>query len=303
MSFENTGYPGLSSSLCAPISPRHAGEHKGREEGGHFHQALAQQVSPWRCRPEGDKAARPKAASGTMAAALAQEGLEKDLIKAEKKQKATLAETELALAELSSLLRAALARASSGASSASDELRSVAAEVEQRRYHTRVKDASHQAYHAVSKLGKRVDDLAHPDVIAASRGAGSGGLAGGSNARDIDRVVADHLFREGRDDIGRTFCREAGLGDPDAIAAPYADLRRIVDPLRAPGPRGRRDVGPALAWIEARRDELGPDDADDLDFRLRRRAGGRSRKRHGSSADPCARVAPPRPPPSQVALS
>lgn len=48
----------------------------------------------------------------------------------------------------------------------------------------RVKDASHAAYNAVSKVGKKMDELVHPDISAACRGV------------DMDKVSLNRVIAE-----------------------------------------------------------------------------------------------------------
>ena len=66
-------------------------------------------------------------------------------------------------------------------------------------------------------------------------------------------MIAEHLFREGRFEVGEIFAREAGLAGVEAIRQPDVSLHAILRQIREKNPL------PALLWASEHKEQLAPD--------------------------------------------
>ncbi|CAG9466164.1 unnamed protein product [Pedinophyceae sp. YPF-701] len=110
-------------------------------------------------------------------------------------------------------------------------------------------------YNSASKVGKVLEGAFIPDLAAATRDARMPREA-------LDLVVCEHLYRAGHFDAGDAFAREAGISQAQVLRAPYEEMHRMLQSMRA------RDLDPALQWCQQHRAALGPD--RHLEFMLRK---------------------------------
>eukprot|EP00877_Chromochloris_zofingiensis_P001811 jgi/Chrzof1/11630/Cz06g02260.t1 len=79
----------------------------------------------------------------------------------------------------------------------------------------------------------------------------------------LNQVIAEHLYREGRFDLGEQFVAEANVPDADRIKAPYLSLHAVLEEIKA------HNLQPALAWARDHRDQLSTDGQPSrFEFRL-----------------------------------
>ena len=67
----------------------------------------------------------------------------------------------------------------------------------------------------------------------------------------LNQVILQHFYRQGQLEIAETLAKEANLSEELKISKePFQELNSILESLQ------KRDLGPALAWAAAHRDEL-----------------------------------------------
>ena len=67
----------------------------------------------------------------------------------------------------------------------------------------------------------------------------------------LNQVILQHFYRQGQLEIAETLAKEANLSEELKISKePFQELNSILESLQ------KRDLGPALAWATAHRDEL-----------------------------------------------
>ncbi|PNW76421.1 hypothetical protein CHLRE_11g467574v5 [Chlamydomonas reinhardtii] len=87
-------------------------------------------------------------------------------------------------------------------------------------------------------------------AAAAAAAAAAAELRGGGDPALLARVIAEHLYREGRFALGDALAAEAGLMDAEGLRAPYCDMHTVLEQIRA------RNLEPALQWAVAHRQQL-----------------------------------------------
>jgi len=178
----------------------------------------------------------------------------KDWERAQRKYAQASSGTDDALDELLAVLREHRDRID--ASGSQDGVKDALLErLKEGNFKERVKDASHAAYNAVSKVGKKMDELVHPDISAACRGVDMDKVS-------LNRVIAEHFFREARFRVGETFSQEAGVQDYESLRKPFQELHVILSEL------DRRNVQPALKWAQTNQKGMGGE--GHLEFMLHR---------------------------------
>ena len=127
---------------------------------------------------------------------------------------------------------------------------------------------------AVSRLGKTLDKGFTTDICAAAK------------QKELDRhalagIIAEHLFHEGRFNVGEAFVKEAGIANADAIKAPYASMHTVLTELLP-----NRNLKPAIQWAQEHQTALwGPEgEPSDLEFSIHRLAFLQTLQREGPSA-------------------
>eukprot|EP00270_Netrium_digitus_P022071 TRINITY_DN9749_c0_g1_i1.p1 TRINITY_DN9749_c0_g1~~TRINITY_DN9749_c0_g1_i1.p1 ORF type:complete len:406 (-),score=70.41 TRINITY_DN9749_c0_g1_i1:286-1503(-) len=66
----------------------------------------------------------------------------------------------------------------------------------------------------------------------------------------LNRVMAQHFYREGMFDIGDAFAVEAGLEEADQLKAPFLEMYTILEQIKT------KNLEPALNWAKGHRAEL-----------------------------------------------
>jgi len=110
--------------------------------------------------------------------------------------------------------------------------------------------SEHRDLHcSVSKVGKAIDRNFVNDWDCTSR---EDVFRGETRAGLLTEVVLQHLYREGRLEISETLSRESGVTQYQCqdIRQPFIELNRILASLQ------ERELGPALAWVQANREAL-----------------------------------------------
>ena len=70
-------------------------------------------------------------------------------------------------------------------------------------------------------------------------------------ANMLNQVILQHFYRQGQLEIAETLAKEANLSEELKLSKePFQELNSILESLQ------KRDLGPALAWATAHRDEL-----------------------------------------------
>jgi len=107
--------------------------------------------------------------------------------------------------------------------------------------------SSHRDLHSsVSKVGKAVDRHFVQDFDSTSR---EDVFTGRDQRRMLDEVVLQHFYRQGQLELGDALASEAGIDPADLTLSkePFQELNGILDTLE------RRDLAPALLWVERNR--------------------------------------------------
>ena len=66
-------------------------------------------------------------------------------------------------------------------------------------------------------------------AAAAAAAAAAAELRGGGDPALLARVIAEHLYREGRFALGDALAAEAGLMDAEGLRAPYCDMHTVLE--------------------------------------------------------------------------
>ena len=99
-----------------------------------------------------------------------------------------------------------------------------------------------------TKVGKAVDRNFVSDYDSTSR---DDILTSPEQATMLNQVILQHFYRQGQLEIAETLAKEANLSEELKISKePFQELNSILESLQ------KRDLGPALAWAAAHRDEL-----------------------------------------------
>lgn len=106
----------------------------------------------------------------------------------------------------------------------------------------------------MSKFAKGVDELAVPGGLEGVCGGGGGAAL---KREGVDRAVVGHFLREGKEELARMFCEQAGVDVGDDELEPFRRLFRLVEGLR------QGSVGECIEWVrEVRRRVVEGDDVE-----------------------------------------
>ncbi|XP_022662303.1 protein RMD5 homolog A-like [Varroa jacobsoni] len=112
----------------------------------------------------------------------------------------------------------------------------------------------------VSKVGKVIDKNFISDFAATSK---EGVFEDEKSQAMVNQVVCEHFLRKGYLDIAEELVREANIQLPQNYREPFTELNRILDSLR------RRDLQPALEWVNLHRERLNAQNSE-LELKLHR---------------------------------
>jgi hypothetical protein len=114
----------------------------------------------------------------------------------------------------------------------------------QQRLAEQVGSSTKELHKAVSNLGKAVDKAFVSDICRAP-------VSGTEMDQAVlDRVIAAHLFQQGRFEIGDAFAREAALECEDSLKRPFEHMHMVLQQIH------NRNLEPALQWVEEKRADL-----------------------------------------------
>jgi len=112
---------------------------------------------------------------------------------------------------------------------------------------TRLATEHRDLHSSVSKVGKAIDRNFVADFDCTSR---EEVFSGAGKASLLTDVILQHLYREGKLEIGETLSRESGITQYHDIRGPFIELNNILEALRC------RDLGPVLDWVAQNREAL-----------------------------------------------
>lgn len=125
---------------------------------------------------------------------------------------------------------------------------------------TELATAHREIHGAVSKVGKAIDrNFVYNHTHAASDSFNDKTL----DHNLLNQVIVEHFLRQGMLEISEELMEEAKVTVPLDKKNPFAELNQVLEGLK------KRDVGPALDWVKAHRDELKDRDSA-LEFKLHR---------------------------------
>lgn len=114
----------------------------------------------------------------------------------------------------------------------------------------------------VSKVGKAIDRNFVADFTATSR---TDVFQSERNVLLLNKIMAQHFYRQGMDDVADTLIKESGLPAEEIIPEPYAELHRIWEAIHS------HNLTPALEWTSRYSHELDARNSS-LEFKLHRLA-------------------------------
>uniref|UniRef100_U5ENW0 Putative e3 ubiquitin ligase n=1 Tax=Corethrella appendiculata TaxID=1370023 RepID=U5ENW0_9DIPT len=114
----------------------------------------------------------------------------------------------------------------------------------------------------VSKVGKAIDRNFVADFTATSR---TDVFQHEHNIELLNKIMAQHFYRQGMDDVADLLIKESGLTPDDIQPEPYAELHRIYEAIH------NRNLQPALEWTAKYSKELDEKNST-LEFKLHRLA-------------------------------
>lgn len=114
----------------------------------------------------------------------------------------------------------------------------------------------------VSKVGKAIDRNFVSDLSSTTR---TDVLVHDENIQLLNKVIAQHFYRQGMDDVADTLLKEAGLPAEDIRSEPFAELHRIWESLN------NKDLTAALEWATKHAEQLELKNSS-LEFKLHRLA-------------------------------
>uniref|UniRef100_A0A182Q4Z5 RNA helicase n=1 Tax=Anopheles farauti TaxID=69004 RepID=A0A182Q4Z5_9DIPT len=134
---------------------------------------------------------------------------------------------------------------------------------------TKTKDKLHRLttehrdlHGTVSKVGKAIDRSFVADFTATSR---TDVFQTERNVMLLNRIMAQHFYRQGMDDVADALIKESGLPAEDIVPEPYAELHRIWEAIHT------GNLAPALEWASRYSAELDARNST-LEFKLHRLA-------------------------------
>lgn len=114
----------------------------------------------------------------------------------------------------------------------------------------------------VSKVGKAIDRNFVSDLSSTTR---TDVLVHEENIQLLNKVIAQHFYRQGMDDVADTLIKEADLPTEDIRSEPFAELHRIWESIH------NKDLTAALEWATSHADQLEAKNSP-LEFKLHRLA-------------------------------
>jgi hypothetical protein len=98
----------------------------------------------------------------------------------------------------------------------------------------------------ISKLGKAIDKNFSADISAMNVDS----AFSGQPCLELNRVICEHLFRQGKMEVGETLMKEAELELDQSYLGQFTELNLVLEALRS------RNVEPALEWAVVHRERL-----------------------------------------------
>lgn len=122
----------------------------------------------------------------------------------------------------------------------------------------------HRDLHSnVSKVGKAIDRNFVSDFVATNR---SDIFSTEKNVKILNKIIAQHYYRQGNNDVGDILLKESGdLSLDDINAEQYAELHKIWEAIHV------KNLNPALEWANEHSAELEQKHSS-LEFKLHRLA-------------------------------
>ncbi|QDZ19364.1 RMD5-like protein [Chloropicon primus] len=177
----------------------------------------------------------------------------RDIDRVAKKQRTCSAKTAQYLSQMEDEIRAAKAKLEKSASR--EEKKRLLKELHDKlltlRLPGQIEDKQKEFYGSVSRLGKSVDKHFKSESFGDRE----------TNLDDelLDKVIANHFFREGEPQLGQTFCEEANVSVSEDLKQSFLDMHVVVSELK------NHNVLPALEWVKEKREE---ERASPLEFKL-----------------------------------
>lgn len=123
--------------------------------------------------------------------------------------------------------------------------------------------SEHRDLHGtVSKVGKAIDRNFVCDLSSTAR---NDVLVHERNVQLLNKVIAQHFYRQGMDDVADSIIQESAMSRDEIYPEPFAELHRIWESIQ------QRNLQPALAWALRHSDELAAKNSA-LEFKLHRLA-------------------------------
>lgn len=123
--------------------------------------------------------------------------------------------------------------------------------------------SEHRDLHGtVSKVGKAIDRNFVCDLSSTAR---NDVLVNERNVQLLNKVIAQHFYRQGLDDVAECIIRESALPRDEIYPEPFAELHRIWEAVQA------HNLQPALDWAIRHSDELAAKQST-VEFKLHRLA-------------------------------
>lgn len=171
----------------------------------------------------------------------------KEADRAAKKQKTCAGKSADAVASLQqqvARLRQQLQSPSSNGEAAAALINGLQRSLDKDKMVEQVSNSVKDLHNAVGRLGKALDKAFVADICKAPVTSLE------MDQDQLDRIVAEHLFQQGRFEIGESFVAEATLSCEDTLKQPFAEMHSILKQIQA------RNLEPALQWVEEHRAEL-----------------------------------------------
>ncbi|KAJ6646874.1 E3 ubiquitin-protein ligase RMND5A [Pseudolycoriella hygida] len=115
---------------------------------------------------------------------------------------------------------------------------------------------------SVSKVGKTIDRNFISDLSLTTK---SDVMLEERNVHLLNKVIAQHFYRQGKDDIADTLVKEANLSKDEFTQEPFAELHSIWECIQ------NKNIQPALEWASRYSKELMEKNST-LEFKLHRLA-------------------------------
>lgn len=107
----------------------------------------------------------------------------------------------------------------------------------------------HKDIHAsISKYGRAIDKNFQSDISGMCMNDGV--YSGEEASKQLNSVICEHLFRQGKLEVGERVMKDSGLSMEPCYVEQFSELNQVLDALR------RKDVEPALEWVLCHRDAL-----------------------------------------------